>query len=111
MDSDGVDQSFNPSQVQDLISTTVKGILKNREFQSEKVNEWLSAIFEDICRKLSLLGLRFKYCCTGTITQNCGAGLMQCNSGRIEKNSDAYAFFKYQESTILCVITVYGFRI
>jgi hypothetical protein len=68
---------------------SVKSVLKNKEFSSEKVNEWLSSIFEDILRHLSVLGPRFKYCCTGIITQNCGAGLLVATASRHEKNTDS----------------------
>ena len=97
----------------------MKSVLKNKEFQAEKVQEWLSAILEDILRHLSVLGPRFKYCTTGVITQNCGAGLHQANSCRFEKNADStvsllipdYSIAKYQEGSLLCTLVVYGFRI
>jgi hypothetical protein len=65
---------------------SVKSVLRAKEFSGEKANEWLSSIFEDILRHLAGLGLRFKYCCTGILTQNCGAGLLLTTASRHEKN-------------------------
>ncbi|KAK8883299.1 Dynein light chain Tctex-type, variant 2 [Tritrichomonas musculus] len=93
------------------MQTSAKQILKNKEFQADKVQEWLSSIFEDILRRLSQLGPRFKYCATGVITQNCGAGLHIANCNRLEKNVDNFACYKYQENSILCLLVVYGYRI
>jgi hypothetical protein len=98
---------------------SVKSVLKNKEFAGDKVQEWLAAIFEDVLRHLSVLGPRFKYCATGNITQNCGAGLYIANANRYEKNTDSmflfltpdFAYTKYQEGSILCTLVVYGFRI
>ena len=73
----------------EIMTASMKSVLKNKEFQGEKVQEWLSSIFEDILRHLSTLGPRFKYCATGVITQNCGAGLHMANSCRFEKNTDS----------------------
>jgi hypothetical protein len=72
-----------------MIASSVKSVLKNKEFSSEKVNEWLAAIFEDVLRHLSVLGPRFKYCATAVITQQCGAGLLMATTGRHEKNADS----------------------
>lgn len=73
--------------------SSMKSVLKNKEFAADKVQEWLSSIFEDVLRHLSVLGPRFKYCATGVITQNCGAGLHQANSCRFEKNADSMFLF------------------
>ena len=86
-------QSFNKGQVEEIMQTSAKTILKSREFQADKVQEWLSGIFEDILRRLSQLGPRFKYCATGVITQNCGAGLHIANCNRLEKNTDSMFLF------------------
>jgi hypothetical protein len=98
---------------------SVKSVLKNKEFAGDKVQEWLATIFEDVLRHLSVLGPRFKYCATGIITQNCGAGLQMANACRYEKNTDSTVLFlipdfgvtKYQEGSVLCTLVVYGFRI
>lgn len=82
-------QQFNKQQVEEIMQTSAKQVLKNKEFQADKVQEWLSAIFEDILRRLSQLGPRFKYCATGVITQNCGAGLHMANCNRFEKTTDS----------------------
>jgi hypothetical protein len=65
---------------------SIKAVLRSKEFSGDKANEWLSSIFEDILRHLVGLGLRFKYCCTGILTQKCGAGLLMSTASRHEKN-------------------------
>lgn len=77
----------------EIALSALKSVLKNKEFASDKCEEWLSAVFEDVLRQLSVLGPRFKYCATGVITQNCGAGFHQANSCRFEKNADSMFFF------------------
>jgi hypothetical protein len=72
---------------------SVKSVLKNKEFSSEKVNEWLSTIFEEILRQFANLGPRFKYCATAVITQDCGAGLLMASTARSEKNADSFFLF------------------
>ena len=97
----------------------MKSVLKNKEFAADNVQEWLSSIFEDILRHLSVLGPRFKYCATGVITQNCGAGLHQVNSLRGEKEVDSTVHFLipdfssaiYKDGSILCTLVVYGFKV
>lgn len=76
-----------------MISTNIRNVLKNREYQADKVSEWLSTIFVGILNSLVPLGQRFKYCCTGIITQNCGAALHQATSCRFEKNTDSMFYF------------------
>ena len=75
------------------MGSSVKAILKNKEYSAEKAQEWLSTIFEDILRRLSVLRPRFKYVATGVITQNCGAGLHMANANRYERNVDSIFIF------------------
>lgn len=107
------DQSFNRQQVEEIMQRSVQSVLKSGEFQAHKVQEWLSQIFEDVLRQLSTLGpqFRFKYCASGVITQNCGAGLYQAASCKYEKNQDNFGKFTYQKGNILCTLVVYGFKI
>ena len=110
---ENVDQSFNKQQVEEIMQRSVQSVLKSGEFNPNKVQEWLSQIFEDILRQLSNLGpqFKFKYCAHGIITQNCGAGLHQGSACHYEKNQDNFGAIKYEKGSILCTLVVYGFKI
>lgn len=105
------DQSFNSQQVNEIISRVISGVLKSGEFVPDKVQEHLTNILHEILSQLKELNFRFKYCVSGLITQNCGAGLYQFASTHYEKNQDNYANTVYQKGNIICAVTVYGFKI
>ncbi|EAY18180.1 Tctex-1 family protein [Trichomonas vaginalis G3] len=105
------DQSFNSQQVNEIISRVISGVLKSGEFVPDKVQEHLTNILHEVLSQLKELNFRFKYCVSGLITQNCGAGLYQFASTHYEKNQDNFANTVYQKGNIICSVTVYGFKI
>ena len=72
-----------------MIATNMKQYLNKHEYSADKVSEWLSSIFVGILNSLVPLGQHFKYCITGTITQNCGAGFHQFTYCRLERQLDS----------------------
>jgi len=87
--------------------------LKKGEISVKKAKKTLELIFEDALKKLSNLGpqFKFKYCASGTITQNCGAGFHMGACCRHEKNQDNFAQATITSGSLICTLVVYGFKI
>jgi len=97
------------ARVEDIMYQCVKSILDECEYVPDKVQQWLSIIFQNVLSEISDLFLEtsYKFCANGVITQNCGAGLYMACSSRNETNQENYAFVFYQNDHLLCTLVLY----
>jgi len=80
-------------------------------FDSNSVIMWSKAIIDASLRELQSLNRAFKYVVTATFMQRCGAGFIKFSSTYWDVKYDGLCTVHWQNSTMQCTVTVYGFSL
>jgi dynein light chain Tctex-type 1 len=75
------------------------------------VNEWTNLIVTNCLKDLQALARPFKYIITCIIMQKTGAGLNSTTSMHWDVTKDGYCKVPWQNSTMHCIVTVYGLSV
>eukprot|EP01060_Flectonema_neradi_P004093 TRINITY_DN12697_c0_g2_i1.p2 TRINITY_DN12697_c0_g2~~TRINITY_DN12697_c0_g2_i1.p2 ORF type:complete len:106 (+),score=4.81 TRINITY_DN12697_c0_g2_i1:43-360(+) len=77
-------------------------------YQHEKVGGWVNSVVESCMRALTELKMPRKYIVHCTVLQKSGAGLYSNTACYWDSSSDGYFTHRTENSTLICVTTVYG---
>lgn len=86
------------------IETTLKDTVYNRK----KVMDWSNSLVATVLTGLQNLNKPFKYAVTCMVMQKTGAGLATAAACFWDPTLDGYCTVLWENSTIYCIVTVYG---
>jgi dynein light chain Tctex-type 1 len=99
---------FVVEDVEQIVRVAIMNTLNEHTFNVKKVNEWTNSIVTSCLKELQGLARPFKYIITCVIMQKNGAGLNTACSMHWDAAKDGYCKIPWQNTTIHCVVTVYG---
>lgn len=99
---------FNVEDVEGIVRLAIQNSLNDHYYKANKVNEWTNSIVAICLKDLQQLGRPFKYIVTCIIMQKNGAGLNTSYSAHWDTAKDGYCKVPWQNSTMHCIVTVYG---
>lgn len=94
-----------------IVRNAIHSTLNEFNYNSKKVNEWTNSIVTGCLKELQALGRPFKYIITCVIMQKIGAGLNTSTSMFWDSAKDGFCKIPWQNSTMHCVVTVYGLSV
>jgi len=102
---------FNVEDVESIVRQAIHVVLNENTFNTKKVNEWTNSIVTSCLKDLQALSRPFKYIITCIIMQKNGAGLSSSCSMHWDTTKDGYCKVPWQNSTMHCIVTVYGLSV
>ncbi len=102
---------FIVEDIEGVVRNAIHSTLNEVNYNSKKVNEWTNNIVTGCLKELQALGRPFKYIITCVIMQKVGAGLNTSTSMFGEASKDGYCKIPWQNSTMHCIVTVYGLSV
>lgn len=99
---------FNAEDVEKIVRLAIQNSLHDHSYKPTKVNEWTNGIVAICLKDLQQLSRPFKYIVTCIIMQKNGAGLNTSYSAHWDMGKDGYCKVPWQNSTMHCIVTVYG---
>jgi dynein light chain Tctex-type 1 len=102
---------FATEEVEDIVRKAIQSSLHEHSYNSKKVNEWTNTIVQTCLKELQALDTPFKYIVTCIIMQKNGAGLNTSFSAHWDTTKDGYCKVPWQNSTMHCIVTVYGLSV
>ncbi|XP_065650022.1 dynein light chain Tctex-type 1-like [Hydra vulgaris] len=103
--------SFVVEEVSNIIKESIEGAIGGNAYQHNKVNQWTSSVVEQCLNQLTKLGKPFKYIVTCVIMQKNGAGLHTASSCYWDNGSDGSCTVRWENKTMYCIVSVFGFAI
>eukprot|EP00903_Cladosiphon_okamuranus_P012622 g11809.t1 len=103
-------QSFSSIQgnVRDTVSKVLEVNLQDKKYAAPNVQEWTSAICSQTVAALRKISGSFKYTATCVLTQKKGGGVHTSSAACWEPSSDGCVVERWENQTILAIITVFG---
>ena len=92
----------------------MKKVLENINWDvqsSNKSNEWVDSINNEILNKMKDIAPNFKILVSCILTQKVGAGLHYDNTAYWDPSTDGTVTAKYENNTIICICTIFGIAI
>lgn len=102
---------FSVEDVESIVRGAIHNTLNDSQYNPKKVNEWTNGIVTSCLKELHGLQKNFKYIITCIIMQKVGAGLNTTASMFWDSNKDGYCKVPWQNSTMHCIVTVYGLSV
>uniref|UniRef100_A0A0G4HAI0 Dynein light chain Tctex-type 1 n=1 Tax=Chromera velia CCMP2878 TaxID=1169474 RepID=A0A0G4HAI0_9ALVE len=108
--SDGKAVSFLAikEQANKAIKSTVDNILGTATYNPKEVQTWVDAMAQGIVEKLTDLNGNFKYIVSSIILQRSHAGFHCSTTCYWDYNTDGSLTFRWENKSMLCIITVFG---
>lgn len=102
---------FSVEDVEGIVRKAIVTTLNEHTYNAKKVNEWTNGIVTSCLKDLQALSRPFKYIITCIIMQKNGAGLNTSASMFWDSTKDGYCKVPWQNSTIHCIVAVYGLSV
>jgi len=99
---------FSVEDVEGIVRTAIHVSLNEHSYNPKKVNEWTNLIVTNCLKDLQQLNRPFKYVITCIIMQKSGAGIITSASTYWDSSKDGLCKVPWQNSTMHCIVTVYG---
>ncbi|KNC50704.1 dynein light chain Tctex-type 1 [Thecamonas trahens ATCC 50062] len=103
--------AFVPDEVVNIIKDAADQILGPHNYHHSRVAPWCSKIVEEVLKRLADQHKPFKYVVTTIIMQKNGAGLHTASSCYWDNSTDNSCSYKWSNSTMFCITTVFGLAI
>lgn len=103
--------AFESEAVKSVAKDSIETMLRNKNFQPQMINEWVSSIVEDCTKRLCAQNKPFKYISTCVIMQKTGAGLHLAASTYWDQTTDASVTVRWENTTMYAILSVYGIMI
>jgi len=98
---------FVVNEASKVFTEVVVAVLGDKSYQKDEVDTWAGVIVGDCLKLLEREEKPFKYIVTSTIMQRKGAGLHTAYS-RLCDETDATYTVKWENETMLCIVSVFG---
>jgi dynein light chain Tctex-type 1 len=102
---------FSLEEVEAVVRQAIHGTLNEQKYNGKKINEWTNNIVTSCLKDLQAQQKPFKYVITCIIMQKVGAGLNLTTSMFWDSAKDGYCKVPWQNSTMHCIVTVYGLSV
>ncbi|KDO19516.1 hypothetical protein SPRG_15331 [Saprolegnia parasitica CBS 223.65] len=102
------DSEFSVDDVLPISKNAIETTLKDTVYNRKKVNDWTNSLVALVLNGLQNLNKPFKYAVTCLIMQKTGAGVATAAACYWDTVLDGYCTVLWENSTIQCVVTVYG---
>jgi dynein light chain Tctex-type 1 len=86
----------------------IESALKDTVYNRKKVMDWSNTLVASVLTGLQNLNKPFKYAVTCLIMQKTGAGMTTAAACFWDPTMDGYCTVLWENSTIYCIVTVYG---
>lgn len=108
---DTEETQFVVDEVSGVIKDAVENAIGGNAYQQSKINQWASNVVDTCLGSLTKLQKPFKYVVSAVIMQKTGAGLHAASSCYWDNATDGSCTVRWQNSTMYCVVSVYGLAI
>ena len=103
-------QNFHDS-ARASVSSQIQQILKDKTYEVSNVDDWNSRIGRKIVEELKQINDKYKVGVNTLIVQKKGCGLSSSSAANYEKTSDGVFSTRYENQSLICVVTVFAFCI
>lgn len=91
-----------------IVKEAIRVTLDNRQYHEKKLKEWMSEVTERTLSELARLAKPMKYAVTCFLMLKSGAGLQVGSACRWHGDTDGTCLVKWENETMLCLVTVDG---
>lgn len=105
------ESEFSQEDVLPIAKTAIEAALKDTVYNRKKVMDWSNTLVASVLMGLQNLNKPFKYAVTCLIMQKTGAGMTTAAACFWDPNMDGNCTVLWENSTIYCIVTVYGVAI
>ncbi|ETI44923.1 hypothetical protein F443_10368 [Phytophthora nicotianae P1569] len=102
------ESEFSQEDVLPIAKTAIEAALKDTVYNRKKVMDWSNTLVASVLTGLQNLNKPFKYAVTCLIMQKTGAGMTTAAACFWDPTMDGYCTVLWGNSTIYCIVTVYG---
>ncbi|EGZ13828.1 light chain dynein [Phytophthora sojae] len=102
------ESEFSQEDVLPIAKTAIESALKDTVYNRKKVMDWSNTLVASVLTGLQNLNKPFKYAVTCLIMQKTGAGMTTAAACFWDPTMDGYCTVLWENSTIYCIVTVYG---
>eukprot|EP00884_Botryococcus_braunii_P004048 jgi/Botrbrau1/13644/Bobra.0373s0018.1 len=99
---------FPADDISNHLKQCVEAVLQGTQFDDKKVDQWTVDCIDTCMKRLSSLGLSYKYVITCLIMQKTGAGLHTATSALWNASTDGTRTVRWENKTMYCILTAFG---
>ncbi|XP_058118860.1 dynein light chain Tctex-type protein 2B-like isoform X2 [Anopheles ziemanni] len=102
-------ETFKSERIREIIQTVLTETLTGQTYTAADASRWTKSLADEISLKVKDLEMyRYKHVVQVMLGQQLGAGCKYVSRCRWDTECDNYATAEFKNSTIFCVVTVYG---
>ncbi|XP_045465232.1 dynein light chain Tctex-type 1-like [Harmonia axyridis] len=99
---------FPEDEVRKIIIDAVENVIGGNGYQHAKVDKWTTEIVEACTFELTNFMKPYKYILSCSIMQKNGAEIHTANSCFWDNNTDGSCTVRWENKTIICIVSIYG---
>ncbi|XP_053677819.1 dynein light chain Tctex-type protein 2B-like [Anopheles nili] len=104
-----LDETFKSEKIREIINTVLTETLTGQSYSAGDASRWTKLMADKISVQVKDLDMnRYKHVVQVWLGQQLGAGCKCVARCRWDTECDNYATAEFKNSTIFCVVTVYG---
>ena len=91
-----------------MANEKVSEFLGSQDYNQDQVQKWTSQISEELIKALKGVTSNFKFCVSCLILQKGDAGMHMSSTCYWDSNTDGSATIKWENSSMYCILNIYG---
>lgn len=95
-------------EVSTSVNKIVSNFLQQKEYNQDEVQNWTSALSEDIVKSLKSQSSNFKFCVSCVILQKGDAGMHISTTCYWDSNLDGSVAVKCENNSMYCIVNIFG---
>ena len=91
-----------------MTNAKISDFLGAQDYNQDQLQKWTTQLSEDLVKSLKELSQTFKFCVSCLILQKGDAGMHMSSTCYWDSNTDGSATIKWENSSMYCIVNVFG---
>ena len=102
--------SFNAlrDRITAMVNSHISNFLGSQDYNQDQVQKWTTQCSEELVKNLKEMSSSFKFCVSCLILQKGDAGMHMSSTCYWDSNTDGSATIKWENSSMYCIVNVFG---